>query len=150
MARNEITALQRRLRRLVRRWSAWAWKPEAEVAEGVEWLAENGASLRCVPLGPFIQGYVVIGDDGKTCGDSYTPESALKEAMKAANIGNAMRRSECLAEVEYHHTSLEPGDDGEMVEECPLRWADSPTQYRARYEALMDTENETNPATGSK
>ena len=54
------------------------------------------------------------------------------------SAANAHRRSECLAEVENHHTKLEPGDNGEMVEECPLRWSDSRSQYRTRYEELME------------
>jgi len=54
------------------------------------------------------------------------------------NAANAHHRSECLSEVENHHSTLEPGDDGEMVEECPLRWSDSRSQYRTRYEELME------------
>jgi hypothetical protein len=54
------------------------------------------------------------------------------------NVANAHRRSECLSEVENHHMTLQPDDDGEMVEECPLRWSDTRSQYRTRYEDMME------------
>lgn len=73
--------------------------------------------------------------------DSFSIGSAVRTLPTLlANIGNSLRRSDCLSAVEHEFfTTTITDEDGDEGEECSLNWGSDPKQYVEHFrQALKD------------